>query len=204
MKHLESWRISLQTNSSMRKILYQLSSLRKVLVKSHILWMEATMVNGILLVIIPLLAPTYYQMANFINAIQLHGSFEAHHLDNTSHSAITNYIISRMHKIGYDMSSTMFLFSSPKLIINNPEILASLLCCNDAKQTLQLVAIYEAHLYAMHGCLFRFAMWIIQRLFSVVLKAGRHGPVTRLEIFWRDRSPILDGTGRVSGNLKQD
>ena len=156
-----------------KQILYQLLSLGKLIVidhtgggKSHILRMLAKMVNGIILVIIPLLALTADQMANVINAIQLHGSFESHYFDNTSRSAITNGIIPRIHKIGYDMSSTMFLFLSPQLIIKNLEILAALLCYH-AKQTLHILAINEAHLYAMHGHFPCVAMRILQRLFSI-------------------------------------
>ena len=55
--------------------------------------MVATMVNGITIVIIPLLALTADQMANLIKAVQLHGSVEAHHLDDTSPSTIANTII---------------------------------------------------------------------------------------------------------------
>ena len=61
--------------------------------KSYILRMVATMVDGITLVIITLLALTADRMANLIKAIQLHGSIEVHHLGDTSPSAIANTII---------------------------------------------------------------------------------------------------------------
>ena len=167
-----------------KRIVYDPSSLGKLIVidrtgvgKSHILRMVATMVNGITIVIIPLLALTADQMANLIKAIQLHGSVEAHHLDDTSPSAIANTIIPRMDEIGHHTSSSMFLLSSPQQIVENPALLAALLCCH-AKQTLRLVAIDEVHLYAMHGRSFRVAMRILQRLFfEVVFKSGVWHPL---------------------------
>ena len=75
------------------KLLYDATSSGKLLVvdrtgggKSHILRLAGVMVNGIILVIVPLLALTADQMANIINAIQEHGSVEAHHLDDLTPS----------------------------------------------------------------------------------------------------------------------
>ena len=49
--------------------------------------MAAVMVNGIILVIIPLLVLTADQMANIMNAMQVDGLIEAHNLDDTAHSS---------------------------------------------------------------------------------------------------------------------
>ena len=64
--------------------------------------MTAVMVNGITLVIIPLLALTADQMANVMNAMQIDGSIEAHNMDATTRHSLTNDIIPRMDEIPYD------------------------------------------------------------------------------------------------------
>ena len=104
-----------------KKILFGLSSAGKLLVvdrtgggKSHILRMTVVMVNGIILVIVPLLALTANQMANIMNAMQVDGSIEAHNLDDTSRTALHDIVIPRMDKIPYDTSSKIFLLSSPQ------------------------------------------------------------------------------------------
>ena len=103
------------------------------------------MINGIILIIIPLLALTADQMPNTMNAVQEHGSIEAHHLDDISPSAVCNNIIPRMDEIEYITSSTIFLFSSPYYIMKNLAILDAILRWH-AKKTLCLVAMDKAHL----------------------------------------------------------
>ena len=88
------------------KILFDPTSLGKLLVvdrtgggKSHILRLVATMVNGIILVIVSLLALTADQMANIIHAIQEYGSSEGHHLNDLTRTQINNDVIPRMEEI---------------------------------------------------------------------------------------------------------
>ena len=167
-----------------KKIIFDGSSLGKLLVvdrtgggKSHILRMIATMVNGIILVIIPLLSLTADQMANVMNAVQVNGSVEAHNLDDMASSAITQTVIPRMDSIGYHTSSIVFIFSSPQKLVEHTGLLSAITRCH-ARKTLRLVAIDEAHLYAMHGRSFRVAMRILQRLlFSIVFKVGVWHPL---------------------------
>ena len=118
--------------------------------KSHILRMIATMVQGIVLVIVPLLALTADAMAKIKEAIQHYGSVEAHHLDEILPTTLWDIIIPRMDEIQYNTSSTMFLFSSPQYLVKNGVLLDVILRCR-ARKTFRLVAINEAHLYAMHG-----------------------------------------------------
>ena len=107
--------------------------------------MVATMVNGVILVIIPLLALTADQISNTTTAIQDHGSEEAHHLDDTTPAIIRGEIIPRMEQIPYNTSSTMVIFSLPQFIVKNSSILKAIPRCH-ARQTLRLVAIDEDHL----------------------------------------------------------
>ena len=92
--------------------------------------MVATMVNGVILVIIPLLALTSDQISNITTAIQDHGSMEAHHLDDTNPAIIRGEIIPRIEQIPYNTSSTMFIFSSPQFIVENPPIIEAILQCH--------------------------------------------------------------------------
>jgi len=145
--------------------------------KSHILRLVATMVNGIILVIVPLLALSADQMANIIGAIRDFVSSEGHHLGELSRSQINNDVIPRMDDIQYSTSSTMFLFTSPQQLVVNPTILDALLRCH-ARQTLRMVAIDEAHLYAMHGRSFRMDIRVLQKiLFEIIFKEGAWHPL---------------------------
>ena len=81
--------------------------------KSYILCMIATMVGGIVLVIVPLLLLAADQMAKVRVALQCHGSIEAHHIDKIPLSLIIELIIPRMLEIGYNSNSIMFIFVSP-------------------------------------------------------------------------------------------
>ena len=139
--------------------------------------MAGVMVNSIILVIVPLLTLTADQMANIISAIQEHGSVEAQHLDDLTPSQLRDDIVPRMDEIKYNSSSTMFIFTSPQQLVEHPFILDAILRCH-ARQTLRLVTIDEAHLYAMHGRSFRVAMRVLQRiLFEVIFKEGVWHPL---------------------------
>ena len=77
-----------------------------------------------------------------------------------------------MKEIDYDSLSTMFLFTSPQYLANNSIILDAILQCH-ALQTLRLIAINEAHIFAMHGRTFREAMRILQKImFERIYKEG--------------------------------
>ena len=83
-------------------------------------------------------------------ALQVEGSVEVHHLDEISTDLLRELIIPQMHKIGYDSTSTMFLFTSPQKLATTPSLLEELFVCHQ-KQTFCLVTIDEAHLFAQHG-----------------------------------------------------
>ena len=140
--------------------------------KSHILRMAATFVGGIVVVIVPLLALTADQMSKIDEAVQDCGSVKAVHLDELSKQAITDEVVPRMHSIGYDSESTLFLFTSPQKLATTPAILDALFVCH-ARETLRLVTIDEAHLYAQHGSTFRDELRVLTTIFfAVVFKEG--------------------------------
>ena len=169
---------------SVDKISFEPSSDGKLIVidrtgggKSHILRMIATMVGGIIVVIVPLLLLTADQMIKIKVALQDFGSVEAHNLDDLSLHDLRTAVIPRMKEINYDSSSTMFLFTSPQYLANNSIILDAILQCH-ALQTLRLIAIDEAHIYAMHGRTFREAMRILQKImFERIYKVGGWHPL---------------------------
>ena len=110
--------------------------------------------------------------------IQTHGYVEEHHLDKASNGVISNTFISRMREISYESSLILFLFTPPQKLTNNPPILNTLLECH-ACQTLRLVAIDEAHLYAQHNRTFRDEFRILARkFFPVVFKIGSWHPLS--------------------------
>ena len=129
--------------------------------------MTDVMVNGNVLVIIPLLALTAKQMANVMNAMQIDGPIDAHNMDDTTHQALGNLSIPCMDVIPYDVSSTMFLFSSLQYIVHNYPFLQAILHCHGGS-TLRLISVDKSHLYAIHGHSFRVAMRILRHvLFNV-------------------------------------
>ena len=134
--------------------------------------MAATFLNGIVIVIVPLLALTADQISKIEEANQDRGSIKAVHLDELSSATIDNEVVPRMHAIGYDSKSTLFLFTSPQKLVTTPSILDALFICH-ARQTLRLVTIDEAHLYAQHGSTFRDELRTLTNLFfEVVFKVG--------------------------------
>ena len=134
--------------------------------------MAATFLGGIVVVIVPLLALTADQISKIDEANQDRGSMKAVHLDELSSETIDNVVVPRMHAIGYDSQSTLFLFTSPQKLATTPSILDALFICH-ARQTLRLVTIDEAHLYAQHGSTFREEMRTLTVLFfEVVFKKG--------------------------------
>ena len=138
--------------------------------KSHILQTIATFVGGIIVVIVPLLALTVDQMAKIEEALQDCGSVSAVHLNKLSRAKINSDFIPRMHEIGYDSSPTMFVSISLQKLANTPTMFDALLMCH-ARQTLRLITIDEAHLYAQHGSTFHDVLHILgQSFFSVTFK----------------------------------
>lgn len=139
--------------------------------------MTAVIVNGMILVIIPLLALTVDQKANIMNVMQVDGSIEAHNLDDMTRQNLQDIVIPRMDEIPYDMLSTIFLFSSPQYIVGNPPFLQAIICCHK-RRTLHLVSVDESHLYAQYGRSFCVAMRILQRvLFNVIFAIGVWHPL---------------------------
>ena len=100
-------------------------------------------VGGIIVIIVPLLALTSDQMSQIEESLQDCGSVKAVHLDKFSKAAIDDEVVPRMHNIGYNSKSTLFVFTSPQKIARTPAMLNALFMCH-AKQTLCLITIDEA------------------------------------------------------------
>ena len=75
--------------------------------------MVALFIDGVVLVITPLLLLTVDQMAEMQVILQVKGSVEAHHLDEIPISLLRELIVPQIHEIGYKSTSTMFLSTSP-------------------------------------------------------------------------------------------
>ena len=130
--------------------------------------MIALFVGRIVLVIVPLLLLTVDQMAKIRVALQVDGSVEAHHIDEVPTDLLRELIIPRMHTIGYDSTSTMFLFASSQKLATTPPLLEALFMCYQ-QQTLHLRTIDEVHLFAQHGWLFRESLRVLTTIFFAVI-----------------------------------
>ena len=82
-----------------------------------------------------------------------------------------------MHRIRYNPTPTVFLFTSPQKLSTTPSLLEALFMCHQ-KQTLHLVTIDKAHLFAQHGRLFRESLRVLTTIFFVVIfRAGCWHPL---------------------------
>ena len=99
-------------------------------------------------------------------------ALEYHHLDGIPLCNINDTIIPQMNKIEYTSLSAIFVLTSPQRLANNPEVLADLFECH-RRQTLRLVTVNEAHLYAQHGGSFQKELKILtDTFFLVIFKEG--------------------------------
>ena len=108
-------------------------------------------------------------------ALQGEGSVSAYHLDDIPSDLLLELIIPAMLTIGYDSTSTMFLFTSPQKLATTPHLLKALFQCHQ-RQTLRLVD--EAHLYAQHRQSFRELLRVLTRVFfAAVFQVGQLHPL---------------------------
>ena len=121
--------------------------------ESHILQMIGTMTGELHIIIAPLLALPADQMRSINQAVQIHTSTIAYHMDELSPQAVDDVVIICTRDITYGSSTTIFIFISPHFIAENDSFRESILSCRD-RRTPRMIAIDEAHLYAMHGCSF--------------------------------------------------
>ena len=126
------------------------------------------MTGGIILVTVPLLSLTADQMAKIRVVLMPEGSVEAHDDDEIPTKLLNEIVIPRMHEIGYNSTSTMFIFTSPQKLTNTQPLLDALFTCHQ-NQTLHLVTIDEAHLYTQHGRSFRESLRVLTSVFFAVL-----------------------------------
>ena len=138
--------------------------------KSLILAMTSIIVAGISVVIVPLLALTANQLARLNRAVSKYGAVTAIHLDETSKDDLLHRVIPKMDSLPSNTSSTLILLCSPQALATDKDLLAAVLRAYQRK-ILRLVAIDEAHLYAMHGRSFRESIRVLQHVFFGVLFA---------------------------------
>ena len=138
--------------------------------KSLILQLTAVAVAGVTIVIVPLLSLTANQMARVSRASSKRMTVTAIHLDETSWEDVCNEVIPKMEALPEDTSSSLFLLCSPQYIAEKQIFRDALLSCND-RGLLRLVAIDEAHLFAMHGRSFREAIRVLADVFFFALFA---------------------------------
>ena len=176
-----------EQSSCLERILFEDSCGGKVLNiaptgsgKSLTLRMVGTFTGGVCVVFVPLLALTADQMHAIKSADQRYASFEAVHMDEipSSSDALGGDIIPRLDGIGANSSSTLYCFTSPQYIVDNPSFLNALLRCHE-RRTLRFVAIDEAHLYAQHGKTFRESIRILKASFfeKVFAKEAAYHPL---------------------------
>ena len=132
--------------------------------KSLILQLTAVAVAGVTIVIVPLLSLTANQMARISRASSKHMSITAIHLDETSWDDVEGKVIPKLESLPPDTSESLFLLCSPQYIATNKIFRDALLACNK-RGLLRLVAIDEAHLFAMHGRSFRESIRVLAEVF---------------------------------------
>ena len=131
--------------------------------KSLILYMTAIAVGGITLVIVPLLSLTANQISRIEQAVQRYGTVASFNLDETDSSEIHNKIIPKMDSLPYNSSTSMILLCSPQFLSEDFQLRSALLRARD-RQVLRLIALDEAHLYAMGGA-YRASIRLLARSF---------------------------------------
>jgi len=89
---------------------------------------------------------------------------EAHHLDEISAWDQNSKIFPRMHAIGTQSSSMMFLLCSTQHLADDSDIRTALIEYH-TRRTLRMVAIDEAHLHTMHGRTFRECIRVLRDVF---------------------------------------
>jgi len=121
---------------AVHKLVYEKDSKGKLLVvdrtgggKSLIFSLSATMVGGVVLIIIPLLALTANQMSKLKEAISDYGAVDVHHLDELQKNSVKDKLIPKLLSLSPNTSSTIFLLSSPQFLAENGLLRNALLQC---------------------------------------------------------------------------
>ena len=139
--------------------------------KSLILQLTAVAVARVTVVIVPLLSLTANQTASVSRASSKRMAITAIHLDETSWEDVEGKVLPKIEAIPKETTSSLFLLCSPQYLATNKLFCDALLACND-RGMLRLVAIDEAHLFAMHGRSFRESIRVIAENFFFPLFAS--------------------------------
>ena len=147
--------------------------------KSHNVRLLGTLFGGVHLVFHPILALTADQLTQFQSGSDKYGSIIAINLDEMATSAgVKRKIIAFLTNLPINTSTTIFIFSSPQFMANNPSIMNSLLNNCARKGTLRSITIDKAHLWAKHGSSFCEEIRYLQHNFFAPLYAGANsGPI---------------------------
>ena len=134
--------------------------------------MIGSLVAVVVVVIVSLLTLCADNIRKILEASQKYASCEAQHIDDCSEAEIKHTIIPRINAIENESSSAMFIFTSPQKLNLCGAIRAAILYAHNRK-ILQLFAIDEVHLYAMHGRSFCRELRLLHAsFFEVVFRSG--------------------------------
>lgn len=121
----------------------------------HITFVVGFTLNGVILVITPLLTLSAHHMAKFTVGDGCYGTIDAHHMDELRDTSPQKYrgLLCVIAAQSTKTTSTYFLVVSPQFFANYPEfceamVQAGLSC------TLRLVIMDEVHLHIQHGSSF--------------------------------------------------
>jgi superfamily II DNA helicase RecQ len=76
-----------------------------------------TLLGGVTLVIVPLLALGAHKVTMILWACNAFGKISAYHLDEIKTSAARNQVVQELLDLDYNTPNSIFLFSSPQAIV---------------------------------------------------------------------------------------
>jgi superfamily II DNA helicase RecQ len=85
--------------------------------KSLCMQRAGTLLGGVTLVIVPLLALGAHQVTMILWACNAFGKISAYHLDEIKTSAARNQVVQELLDLDYNTPNSIFLFSSPQAIV---------------------------------------------------------------------------------------
>ena len=124
--------------------------------KSHVMRTVGIMLDGVCLILMPLLALRTNQVAKLRSVCQEFGTVKFFHdVDEYLEvPAELDKIVCRINSLQADDDSTVFIFCSPQALQNRPKVQQALLRAH-SKLVLKSVFVDEVHLYVDHGTSFR-------------------------------------------------
>jgi superfamily II DNA helicase RecQ len=119
--------------------------------KSLCMQTAGTLLGGVTLVIVPLLALGADQVTKILRACNAFGKISAYHLDEIKTSAARNQVVQELLDLEENTQTSIFLFSSPQAIVGERTPWKGTLLDLHRRRLLRLVVIDELHLYLQFG-----------------------------------------------------